>query len=69
VRDGETGRLVPVGDSDAIAGAVIDLLRSPEKARTLGEHGRRLVESEFRVEAMIRQTAEVYESLSGQGSP
>ncbi|GEM_PF-761601 len=40
VRDGETGILVPPGDADALANALRDLLRDPDKRRALGEAGR-----------------------------
>jgi glycosyltransferase involved in cell wall biosynthesis len=63
VRDGETGRLVPKEDSGAIAGAAIQLLKSPETSDTLGRQARALVEQEFSLAGMIRQTAEIYESL------
>jgi len=36
IEDGITGRLVPVGDIDALADALIGLLRSPETAREMG---------------------------------
>jgi phosphatidylinositol alpha-1,6-mannosyltransferase len=41
IADGETGRLVPYGDSAATADAVATLLSAPASARTLGEAGRR----------------------------
>ncbi len=70
VRDGETGRLVEPGGSAAVADAVVELLESPEKARALGRRGRDLVASEFDVGGMIRQTADLYETLvAGQELP
>ncbi len=63
VRDGETGRLVEPRDVDAVAGAIVDLLESPDTARALGRRGRERVEADFTVEGMICQTAEIYESL------
>lgn len=63
IRDGETGRLVPPEDSDAIARALGDLLRAPDKATALGVRGREVVAKEFRREDMVRQTAEIYESV------
>lgn len=47
VREGETGYLVPAGDPDALAGAVLRLLAEPEAARRLAAAGRRAVESRF----------------------
>ncbi|GLF96242.1 glycosyltransferase family 4 protein [Streptomyces yaizuensis] len=36
IRDGEDGRLVPVGDTDAIAAALLDLIRDEELRTTMG---------------------------------
>lgn len=38
--DGETGRLVPPGDADALAAAVLELLADPERRRAMGRAGR-----------------------------
>lgn len=45
VLDEETGLLVPQ-DPQAVAAAILSLLRNPERARAMGEAGRRRVESE-----------------------
>lgn len=39
VADGETGRVVPVGDAAALADAIGDLLATPERCRELGARG------------------------------
>jgi glycosyltransferase involved in cell wall biosynthesis len=39
--------LVPTGDRDAFARAVVDLLEQPARMRSIGERGRRLYESRF----------------------
>ena len=44
VRDGVNGRLVPPEDIDALAGALADILASPEEAARMGRAGRRTVE-------------------------
>jgi glycosyltransferase involved in cell wall biosynthesis len=48
IADGRSGRLVPAGDVDAFAAAVIDLLASPERARALGAAGRACVADSYR---------------------
>jgi len=47
VEPGRTGLLVAVGDSRALAGAVLEILADPERAREMGENGRRKAEREF----------------------
>lgn len=44
IRDGETGLLVPPDDPAATADALVQLLTNPERARHLGEQGRKWVE-------------------------
>lgn len=46
IEDGVTGLLVPPRDPDAVAEALIALLSDPERARRMGEEGRRRVAAE-----------------------
>jgi glycosyltransferase involved in cell wall biosynthesis len=48
------------GDPEALAGAIEELLLNPERARALGEAGRRSVGEKFSAEAMARATLEIY---------
>lgn len=65
VRDGETGILVPQGDPDALAGALVILLKNPSLARTMGEKGRRSAHLRFSMDGMIRS----FESLLRSEGP
>lgn len=47
VQEGETGFLVPVGDSDALADRLTTLLSSPELCATMGGKGRERVGEQF----------------------
>ncbi|NMA47937.1 MAG: glycosyltransferase family 4 protein, partial [Lentisphaerae bacterium] len=47
VLDGETGRLCPVRQIDAIAAALTELLLDPDKRRALGQRGRAEVRKRF----------------------
>lgn len=47
VEDGVTGLFVPPGDPDAMAAAVEELLRDPQRAEEMGHAGRRRVEENF----------------------
>lgn len=64
VADGQTGVLVPVGKHQLLARAIRDLVREPERARQLGEAGRRRVETEFQAQTMIDRFAALYEELA-----
>ncbi|MGA2336185.1 MAG: glycosyltransferase family 4 protein [Terriglobales bacterium] len=46
-QDGITGLLVSPADSEAVAAAIIKVLREPGVANTMGENGRRWVETEM----------------------
>lgn len=47
VEDGVTGFLVPVGDIEAMAGRMAELLADPARAAAMGDAGRRLVGQRF----------------------
>jgi len=62
VQDNVTGILVPPKDPNALADAIVRLLRDPELRRRLGNAGRERVLSEFTTEHIVDQTLEVYEN-------
>lgn len=66
VSDGETGILVEPGDSGALARGIEELLASPERARDLGERGRRRAAAHFDVQHMLERTKMVYADLLRQ---
>ncbi|MEO8483825.1 MAG: glycosyltransferase [Acidobacteriota bacterium] len=61
VNDRVTGILVPPRDEAALATAIIDLLRNPEKRHALGAAGHDRVMTEFSVEQLVAGTVVVYE--------
>ncbi|MGO0123314.1 glycosyltransferase family 4 protein [Desulfothermobacter acidiphilus] len=68
VLEGETGYLVPPGDSQALALALEKLLRSPDKARSMGAAGRRRAEELFSSRRMAQAVMGVYrEALAHRG--
>lgn len=63
VKDGHNGLLVAPRDASALADAIAALLTDPEKRRTMGENGRRLVERDFAVESVVSDTLDVYDRV------
>ena len=61
--EGETGYLVQSGDDTKMAERIISLLTHSEKASSMGNAGRRVVEKEYSCEAQLRRTEELYERL------
>lgn len=61
VEDGVTGFLVPVGNVQACAKAMIEICRCPDRAKAMGAAGRRRVLSNFSPEAYKKQLLELLE--------
>jgi glycosyltransferase involved in cell wall biosynthesis len=61
VRDGRTGILVAGGDVEALAGAMVKLLRDGELRLRYGKAGRERVAEEFSARRMTAEYAEIYE--------
>jgi glycosyltransferase involved in cell wall biosynthesis len=61
--EGETGYLVPAGDDQVMADRIISLLHEPDKARAMGEAGRRIVAQKFSREAQLERTVALYDAL------
>lgn len=66
VKDGKTGWLVPPGDAAALAGAIRDCMRSPDRARALAEAGRAHVKREFGWPEVIRRLKALYADVAGR---
>jgi glycosyltransferase involved in cell wall biosynthesis len=60
ILDGETGLLVPPGDSAALARACRYLLSHPDASREMGKRGRERVLSEFHPSQFIARNEELY---------
>jgi alpha-maltose-1-phosphate synthase len=63
VADGETGLLVPPGQPEALEDALNALLRDPDRARAMGQAGRKRAVAEFSWQAIAAQTADLYAKL------
>jgi glycosyltransferase involved in cell wall biosynthesis len=62
--DGVSGRLVPVGDVEAFAAAIADLLRNPERAAALGMAARAIVLDRFASDKVADRWLQCYEAVS-----
>ncbi len=60
VREGETGLLVPPGDADALAGAMLALAADPARAAAMGLEARRRALERFPETRCTERTEEVY---------
>jgi len=65
IADGEEGRIVPPGDVEALAGALVSLAEAPEAARAMGSRGRARVVRDFTVETMVGRYAEMFGEALG----
>jgi glycosyltransferase involved in cell wall biosynthesis len=62
---GETGRIVPAADADALAGGALELLSLPlAEQRALGRAARRRIETRYSLPAMAARYAELYDELA-----
>ncbi len=63
IEDGATGRIVPLGDTASLAGAIVALARSAESRRAMGEEGRRRCLTQFAAEKMVDDLECLYKQL------
>src|SRR3989454_1598620 len=67
VEDGVTGLLVPVGDTQALAAALEQLLRNPELAARMGMAARRRVEERFSLMGQVDRLLALWAELVSVG--
>ncbi len=63
VEDGITGMLVPPGDSERLAEAILDLAQDEKKRKRMGTAARERVEKLFSIERNVALTEKLYEEL------
>ena len=64
VAEGVTGRLVPPRDADAMAAALIEMFRSPDRTRRLGARAQAFVHEAYSLERMIHDYDRLYSSVA-----
>ena len=65
VEDDRNGLLVPPGDADALADALIRLLESDDLRHRMGRAGHEIVERDFSLDRMVEGNLAVYRELAG----
>ena len=63
VRDGVNGRVVPVGDAQALAAAVCALLDDPALRSVWGRRGRALMQADYGMEQVVGRLVALYSRL------
>lgn len=70
INDNDTGRLVPIGNVDALAKVICELLSNPAQRDHLSANAQRVVRERFSLERMVAETEKVYEQvLDRSGGP
>ncbi len=64
ISDGETGRFVPVGDVDALAAALADLVSDPAARSRLSSAGRARYLASFSMASYSRSIGRIYDAVS-----
>jgi L-malate glycosyltransferase len=67
IEDGVTGRLFPVGDTDAMADAAIDLLKDPDRLDEMGRAGRAFAQARYCASRIIPLYEKYYEEVLARG--
>jgi glycosyltransferase involved in cell wall biosynthesis len=62
VEDGKTGRLVSIRDPQALASAILSLLRQPEQAAEMGRRARETLLLRFSLDRMVHDYETLYEA-------
>jgi glycosyltransferase involved in cell wall biosynthesis len=63
IDDDQTGRLVPIGEVEALAKVIGELLSDPNERDRLGKNAERAVRERFSLERMLEATEHVYQEV------
>jgi glycosyltransferase involved in cell wall biosynthesis len=63
IKDGETGFLVPVGDSEMLARKILYLLNNPETAKQMGQKARQMAYERFDNEKITKEIVGFWKEL------
>jgi glycosyltransferase involved in cell wall biosynthesis len=60
---GETGDMVPVGDSQSLADALLLLINDRDRRERYGKAGKNLARSRYSIDAVVAKTNQIYDRL------
>ncbi|HVS82279.1 MAG TPA: glycosyltransferase family 4 protein [Pyrinomonadaceae bacterium] len=63
IDEDKTGRLVPIGDAEALAEAICELLNDPKTRERLATNALRMVSERFSLDRMVARTEQVYQEV------
>ena len=66
VQNGISGLLVPPKDPEALALAILEVLRSPKMGARLARAGQERIRNEFGLDGLLRKLQQLYSSASGK---
>jgi glycosyltransferase involved in cell wall biosynthesis len=66
VVDGLTGRLVPAGDTSALADFMVAAKRKPEESARMAEDARSMVEERFSMKRRVARIEEIYREAAAR---
>jgi glycosyltransferase involved in cell wall biosynthesis len=69
VAENWNGHMVPPRDPGALAAAILDLLRDPARARTMGQRSPEFVRRQFDLNVVADRYTDLYRQLPSVGSP
>jgi glycosyltransferase involved in cell wall biosynthesis len=69
VKDGQTGRVVPAGDEQALASALLELLRDRERLADMGRRAREEAVERFTVRRQAGEIEGLYRRILGPRNP
>jgi len=69
IKDGETGRLVAAGNSQALAKGIVEMLTQVDQAEAMAQRGQAEVTAKFSIDAMAENNLAVYNRLLSAGRP
>jgi glycosyltransferase involved in cell wall biosynthesis len=67
IEDGINGRLFPVGDVEAMAGAAVELLSDPDRYNAMADAARRTAQSRYCASKILPLYERFYERILGGG--